>query len=110
MIETDTCLPHWMRRLGIFWRVIVLVSFGFGLVSAQEQDPALFSSWRGAVMLLLIGAFLLAYELYERTETRRGGHWPMPYRTVLLYLIIQLDDHGMLLQFRRGFSSGRSSR
>jgi signal transduction histidine kinase len=104
MTESDSCLPRWMHRLGIFWRAIVLVSFGFGIVSAQGQDSALFSSWRGAAMLLLIGAFLISYELYERTETRRGGHWPMPYRTMLLYLIIQLTIMGMLLQFGRGFS------
>jgi signal transduction histidine kinase len=93
-----------MHRLRIFWCVIVLVSFGFGIVSAQGQDSALFSSWRGAAMLLLIGVFLIGYELYERTETRRGGHWPMPYRTVLLYLIVQLAIMGALLQFGRGFS------
>src|SRR5215212_11044423 len=104
MTEPSNGLPRWMRRLGIFWRVIVLVSFGFGIVSAQEQDSALFSSWRGAAMLLLIGAFLVGYELYERTETRRGGHWPMPYRTVLLYLIFQLAIMGTLLQIGRGFS------
>src|SRR5215211_869442 len=104
MTEANVGLPAWMRRLGIFWRVIVLVSFGFGLVSALEQNSALFSSWRGAAMLLLIGAFLIGYELYERTETRRCGHWPMPYRTVLLYLIFQLAIMGMLLQFGRGFS------
>ena len=104
MTESNADLPSWMRRLGIFWRTIVLVSFGFGIVSAQEQNPALFSSWRAVAMLLLIGAFLIGYELYERTETRRGGHWPMPFRTVLLYLIFQLAIMGMLLQFGRGFS------
>src|SRR5215217_2651999 len=104
MTAADTGLPLWMRRLGIFWRIIVLASFGFGIVSALAQDAALFSSWRGVAMLLLIGAFLIGYELYERTETRRGGHWPMPYRTVLLYLIFQLAIMGMLLQFGRGFS------
>jgi signal transduction histidine kinase len=104
MTESNADMPRWMHRLGIFWRVIVLVSFGFGIVSARQQNPALFSSWRGAAMLLLIGAFLAGYELYERTETRRGGHWPMPYRTVLLYLIFQLAIMGLLLQFGRGFS------
>jgi signal transduction histidine kinase len=104
MMESNADMPRWMGRLGIFWRMIVLVSFGFGIVSARQQNPALFSSWRGAAMLLLIGVFLAGYELYERTETRRGGHWPMPYRTVLLYLIFQLAIMGMLLQFGRGFS------
>src|SRR5215216_4592171 len=104
MMESNADMPRWMGRLGIFWRVIVLVSFGFGIVSARQQNSALFSSWRGAAMLLLIGVFLGGYELYERTETRRGGHWPMPYRTVLLYLIFQLAIMGMLLQFGRGFS------
>jgi signal transduction histidine kinase len=104
MTGSDSGLPRWLRRLGIFWRVIILVSFGFGIVSAQEPDAALFSSWRSAAMVLLIGAFLFSYELYERTETRRGGHWPAPFRTVLLYLIVQLAIMGTLLQFGRGFS------
>jgi hypothetical protein len=104
MTESDSGLPRWMHRLGICWRMIVLVSFGFGSVSAQGQNAALFSSWRGAAMLLLIGAFLISYELYERTETRRGGDWPTPIRTMLLYLIAQLAIMGLLLQFGRGFS------
>jgi signal transduction histidine kinase len=104
MTEANASLPSWMRHLGIFWRVIVLVSFGFGIVSALEQDPALFSSWRGAAVLLLIGAFLIGYELYERTETRRGGHWPTPYRTMLLYLSMQLAIMGVLIQFGHDFS------
>src|SRR4051812_23398657 len=104
MTQSNAGLPSWMRHLGIFWRAIVLASFGFGLVSALGQDSTLFSSWRGAAMLLLIGAFLVGYELYERTETRRGACWPMPYRTVLLYLIIQLAIMGTLLQIDRGFS------
>src|SRR5689334_11465023 len=104
MTASRNDMPRWMRRLGIFWRAIVLVSFGFGVVSSLEQDPALFSSWHGALVLLLIGAFLIGYELYERTETRRGGHWPMPYRIVLLYLIAQLTIMGTLLQFGHGFS------
>jgi signal transduction histidine kinase len=104
MTESNAGLPLWMHRLGIFWRVIVLASFGFGIVSAREQDPALFSSWRGVAVLLLIGAFLAGYELYERTETRHGGHWPTPYRAVLLYLIIQLSIMSVLLQFGHGFN------
>lgn len=104
MIDSDSDLPRWQRRLRIFWRGIVLISFGFGIVGAQQQDSALFSSWRGAAMLLLIGAFLVGYELFERTETQRGGDWPIPYRTMLLYLIFQLAITDILLQFNRGFS------
>ena len=37
MTGSNAGLPLWMRRLGIFWRVIVLVSFGFGIVSAQQH-------------------------------------------------------------------------
>ena len=41
MPESSDDLPLWMRRLGIFWRIIVLASFGFGIASALAQDAAL---------------------------------------------------------------------
>jgi signal transduction histidine kinase len=104
MAEWNAGQPGWMRRLGIFWRLMVLALFGFGIASALQQDPRLHFSWRGPALLLLIGAFLGVYELYERTDARRGVRWPVPYRTVLLYLIAQLAIMSVLVQFGSGFS------
>jgi hypothetical protein len=101
MFETISHQPRWMRLFGIFWRVIVLAAFGLGVYDAIHGDPTLLSSWRGILMALLIGMFLV---VYERSEIRRAGHWPMPYRTVLLYLIVQLAIMIALVHFSRGFA------
>jgi signal transduction histidine kinase len=95
--------PRWMRRFTIFWRVILLIAFGFDVISAVQDDPALLSSWRGVTMALLIGAFLAVYEWFERTEPRRSWGWPMPYRKVLLYLSVQLAIYLALVHFGQGF-------
>src|SRR5690349_7296073 len=104
MTNVNVGQPPWIRRFGIFWRLIILILFGSGIIDALQADQALFSSWRGAAMLLLIGAYLVVYELFERSDIRRSGHWPTPYRTVLLYLIVQLAIMSVLNRFFPGFS------
>jgi signal transduction histidine kinase len=104
MSETISQQPRWMRRFSIFWRVILLTAFGLAIFAAFEDDPALFSTWRGAMMVLLVGSYLAVYEWYERIEVRRSGHWPVPYRTVLLYLAVQLAIMIPLFQFNSGFT------
>jgi signal transduction histidine kinase len=96
--------PPWMRRFGLFWRLVILIMFGSGVIDALQAEPALFSSWRGPAMLLLIGGFLAVYELFERSDIRCSGHWPTPYRTVLLYLIVQLAIMSALARLVPGFS------
>jgi signal transduction histidine kinase len=96
--------PSWIRRFGIIWRLIILIMFGLGIIDALQADQALFSSWRGPAMLLLIGAFLVAYELFERSDIRCIGRWPTPYRTVLLYLIVQLALSSVLNSITPNFS------
>jgi signal transduction histidine kinase len=100
----DIGQPLWIRRFGIFWRLIILIMFGSGIVDALQGDQALFSTWRGPTMLLLIGAYLSVYELFERSDIRRSGHWPTPYRTVLLYLIVQLAIMSALIHFFPGLA------
>lgn len=96
-------LPRWLRPFNIFWRIILVASLLLGARDALRDDPTLLGSIRGLGMLLLMIAFVVVYELFERNETRRSGKWPVPYRTVLIYLIVQLPILTALLGYNTGF-------
>lgn len=57
----------------MLWISLALASY-----QALRDDPALLGSWRGAAMFGLVGAFLLVYELFERSLARGSGRWPIP--------------------------------
>ncbi|KPV50053.1 hypothetical protein SE17_29195 [Kouleothrix aurantiaca] len=95
--------PRWLRPFNIFWRIVVAVSLLLGAQDAVGQDATLLRGWRGALMLALILAFAAAYIWFDRNETRQQERWPVPYRTVLLYLIVQLAIVGGLLHFSSSF-------
>jgi signal transduction histidine kinase len=83
--------------------MILWISLAIAIYNAIRLDPTLPRTWRGAALVLLIAGFLVCYEAYERSEARRGGHWPVPYRRVLLYLILQLTFIAILLHATPSF-------
>lgn len=95
--------PRWLRPFNIFWRVVVVIALGLGAQNAIKEDPSLLTNWRGLLMLLLMIAFICTYEVFERTEARKTCVWPVPYQTVLLYLIVQLAIMSGLLHYSDGF-------
>src|SRR5262245_1179031 len=99
MFDARAIRPKWMRGFLIFWRIILIVALIFGVFDAVDNDPTLLRSWRGGALALLVVGFIACYELFERSEVRRGMHWPLPYRHVLLYLIVQLAIEIALLHF-----------
>jgi signal transduction histidine kinase len=90
MRQSSNNRPIWLTRFLWFWRVILILSILSGVVDATDGNLAVLVSWRGAALVGLIGAFLACYELFEHTEARCGFHWPVPYRQVLLYLVVQI--------------------
>jgi len=94
--------PTWLPYFLIFWRLILWISLGVSVYYAWHDDPALLRSWRGPALVLGVGGFLAAYEIYTRAATR-GECWPVPYRNVLLYLIVQLTLVIILLHASSGF-------
>jgi signal transduction histidine kinase len=95
--------PRWLGQFTIFWRVVVVISLGLGAHHAARADPGLLASWRGGLMLLLMAAFAVAYELFEQHKARRMEAWPVPYRSVLAYLVVQLAITTGLLLFSPSF-------
>src|SRR5690242_1510966 len=103
MIGVRVTQPKWMRGFLIFWRITLIVALIFGVLDAVGDDPTLLHSWRGGALVLLTLGFIVFYELFERSEIRRGWHWPSPYRHVLLYLIAQFAIEIALLHFSFAF-------
>lgn len=103
MGERSMHQPGWLGWFLVFWRFMLWISLAVATYQALHDDPALLGSWRGAGMLGLIGVFLLAYELFERSDARRTGRWPVPYRQVLIYMSVQTSCALLLLHYSSGF-------
>jgi signal transduction histidine kinase len=103
MADNHSNQPSWMRGFLIFWRAILWISLAVSIFFAARDDPALLRSWRGPATLLAVAGFVLVYELYERGDSRRSGRWPLPYRLVLAYLVVQLALVLLLLHVSGGF-------
>ena len=95
--------PSWLGWFLLFWRVILWLSLGAAIYEAVQANSDLLHSWRGVVGALLVVAFVSAYELYERSDSRRGGQWPTPFRQVLAYLCFQLALVAILLHASTSF-------
>lgn len=103
MPNAESHHPIWLRRFFLFWRAILWVSLAVSIYESIAIDPALLGSWRGAAFLLVVAGFLLCYELFERSDVRRGMRWPLPYWQALLYLIYQLACVEILLHYSPSF-------
>lgn len=95
--------PRWLRPFNIFWRIVLVVSLLLGAQDAVAQEGTLLVNWRGALMLALMLGFAAIYIWFERNETQQQERWPVPFRTVLLYLIVQLAILSGLLHFSSSF-------
>lgn len=72
------------RRMMLVWWIVGCAALIYCLLGAFNDQPQLFTSWRGAALLLLAGIFFLWYtNWYWRLYRRRAWsqrRWPPPWR------------------------------
>ncbi len=87
------------HKVAFFWLFITVGLTIYCLVGAFSYDPGMFSTWRGAALLLLSAGYLAWYAAWAWRHTRRRhaftGAWPMPFRVAFprwaaIFLVICL--------------------